>query len=165
MSAHVLQNYTFNKVTKTVTFNDYRTVYLAGIKLITNVTTGTIIFQFNDGTKNGTVSGNVVTLDYNTTSMSNTDQLMIIYEEPSIHSDSQTWIGLLAKIWQTVKTPPWTVYTGAGPQVRVLVDTSSGIGTINTLTSLTQLAGLDARWALWNQWGAEYKLGIRSKIQ
>jgi hypothetical protein len=165
MSAHVIQNYTFNSITQTVRFNDYRTVYLAGIKLITNVTTGTIIFQFNDGTKNGTVSNNVVTLDYDTTSMSNTDQLMIIYEEPSIHSDSETWIGLLARIWQTVKTPPWTVYTGVGPQVRVLMETSSNINAINSLGNITQFGSVDSRWPIWNGWGAEYKMGIRSKIQ
>ena len=81
----IVKNYVFKAALKTITFSDF-VPSLAGIKLITNVVTGTIIYQFNDVTKGGTLSGNTLTLTYDTSAMSNSDTLMIIYEEPATES-------------------------------------------------------------------------------
>jgi len=77
----LITNYSFNASAKTITFNDYASIDLERILLITNVTDNIIIYNFADPTKGGTVSGNVLTLTYNTTSMSNTDDLQIFYED------------------------------------------------------------------------------------
>ena len=73
-------NYTFNKTAKTVTFTDIATIALERILIITNVTTGDIIYNFADPTKGGTVDTNVLTLEYDTSAMSNSDKLQIFYE-------------------------------------------------------------------------------------
>lgn len=168
MSSHIVSNYIFNSAAKTVTLSDYASISLAGIKLITNVTTGTIIYQFNDGTKNGSVSGNTLTLDFDTTLMSNTDALMVIYEEPTVYSDTQGILSLLGRLWALIKAPPWTTHITAGQAVRIVSDTSSTLnscGTVTNVTNVQTMQALDSRNLLWNQWAAEYRFGLRSKIQ
>jgi hypothetical protein len=78
-------SYTFNKTAKTVTFSGLRqSITLANILLITNVTANTIIYNFADSTS-GAVSfnNNILTLDYDTTSMADTDVLKIFLDLPS----------------------------------------------------------------------------------
>ncbi len=72
-----INNYTFNKTTGKVTFPDYATIRLDSILLITNVTSNIIIYNFADPSNGGSVSGNELTLDYNTASMANTDSLQM----------------------------------------------------------------------------------------
>lgn len=80
-----LGSYTFNKVAKTITFTGFA-ANLERLLLVTDVTNNTIIYQFNDATKGGTLSNNVLTLTYNTNTgaFNNTDSLQIFYwsEEP-----------------------------------------------------------------------------------
>jgi len=47
------------------------------VLLITNVTTGDIIYLFNDPDKLGSVDSNIITLDYDTSGMSDDDDLQI----------------------------------------------------------------------------------------
>ena len=78
-------SYSFDKTAKTVTFSGLRqSITLSNILLITNVTANTIIYNFADSTK-GAVSfnNNVLTLDYDTSSMANTDVLQIFLDVPS----------------------------------------------------------------------------------
>lgn len=83
-------NYTFDASAKTVTFTDYSPVLLNSILLITNVTDNIIIYNFADATKGGTVATNVLTLTYDTTSMDDTDKLLIYYDDTSITTDYAT---------------------------------------------------------------------------
>jgi hypothetical protein len=76
-----VDRYFFDASAKTVMFLDYRTIDLNRVLLITNVTDNIIIYNFADSTVGGTVLGNVLTLDYNTTSMSDDDELLIFYQE------------------------------------------------------------------------------------
>ena len=78
-------SYAFDKTAKTVTFSGLRhDLTLSNILLITNVTANTIIYNFADSTK-GAVSfnNNVLTLDFDTSSMANTDVLQIFLDLPS----------------------------------------------------------------------------------
>jgi hypothetical protein len=78
-------SYAFDKTAKTVTFSGLQqSITLSNILLITNVTANTIIYNFADSTK-GAVSfnNNVLTLDYDTSSMANTDVLQIFLDVPS----------------------------------------------------------------------------------
>ena len=81
MSQIRITNYTFNKTARTVTFNDYKTINLDGILLITDETSNVIIYIFPNSNSGGTVLGNVLTLDYNTSAMSNSDNLQIYYDD------------------------------------------------------------------------------------
>jgi hypothetical protein len=72
-------DYSFNAAAKTITFSAaYTGLELAHIQLITNVTDSVIIYQFNKPLLSGSLSGLVLTLTYDTTPMSNTDDLAII---------------------------------------------------------------------------------------
>jgi hypothetical protein len=77
----LITKYSFSAADKTVTLLDYTTLKLEGVLLITNVTDNVIIYNFADATKGGTVSGNVISLDYDTATMDNTDSLQIFYDD------------------------------------------------------------------------------------
>lgn len=76
----LFEDYTFNAATKQVTFNTTSTIGLSQLLIITNVTTNQIIYNFADPNAGGTITNNVLTLDYDTTSMSDTDSLQIFLD-------------------------------------------------------------------------------------
>lgn len=76
----LIKNYTFDKTTGTVTFTDFANIALERLLLITNVTTNTLIYQFNSPALGGVVTGNAINLTYDTSAMNNTDKLQIIYD-------------------------------------------------------------------------------------
>lgn len=98
-----VNNYTFNKTTKTVTFTDYTTIRLDGILLITNVTDNIIIYNFASPTLGGTVSGNSVTLTYDTSEMDNTDKLQIFYDDETISPATEANQDTLYELVQTLQ--------------------------------------------------------------
>lgn len=72
---------TFDASAQTIVHPDFSDITLAGIQLITNVTDQVIIYNFADTTKGGTLATDTLTLEYDTTSMSDTDELMILVED------------------------------------------------------------------------------------
>jgi hypothetical protein len=80
----LITNYTFNAASRTVTFLGYSRILLDSILIITNVASNTIIYNFAGTGKGGTVSGNVLTLDFDTSAMSNSDPLQIYYDDAAI---------------------------------------------------------------------------------
>ena len=76
----LFEDYSFNAATKQITFNTTSTLGLEQLLVITNVTDNIIIYNFADPSAGGTILNNVLTLDYNTTSMSNTDSLQIFID-------------------------------------------------------------------------------------
>lgn len=76
----LFEDYTFNAVTKKITFNTASTISLSQLLLITNVTTNQIIYTFADPSTGGSIANNVLTLDFDTTAMSNTDSLQIFLD-------------------------------------------------------------------------------------
>jgi len=79
----LITNYSFDKVAKTVTFNDYNIITAERILLIVDTSSSVIIYNFADSTKSGTVSRNILTLTYNTANLVNTDSLLIYYDDPA----------------------------------------------------------------------------------
>lgn len=143
------------------------------MKLITNVTDGIIIYQFNDVTKNGTVSGNILTLTYDTTAMGDSDTLMIVYDEPTERPMLSGIAALLERIFATIARPPWSTYTVNGQTIKVLISSTDStipnmtnvtVGAISKVTSVNALNSVDSRWVVWNQWNDQYKLGLRNRI-
>jgi hypothetical protein len=80
----LIDNYVFNPRERTIIFSDYDVISLERVLLITNVTRGVIIYSFADPSKGGSVSGNVLFLNYDTSEMSEDDRLQIWYEDPSL---------------------------------------------------------------------------------
>lgn len=140
-----LGSYSFNKTAKTVTFSGFKPV-LEEILLITDVTNGTIIYQFNDVTKGGTLSGQVLTLTYdtNTGSFANTDSLQIFYwnEEGQDVMLKEIAISLRTLLQQIAR--PLAVDPAGRMKVNITasdVGTNLNIGTITTLTNANSLNG------------------------
>lgn len=79
----LVSNYTFDASEKKITFTDYNPIVIERVLLITNITDNIIIYNFADPTKGGTAATNVLTLTYDTTSMSDTDKLQIFYDDAS----------------------------------------------------------------------------------
>jgi hypothetical protein len=98
----LVQNYTFNASSGEITFTDYTSVDLESILLITNVTDNIIIYNFADPAKGGTVSGNVLTLDYDSSAMSNGDALQIFIEDGQ-KSASETTLEALKDLTDYLK--------------------------------------------------------------
>jgi hypothetical protein len=76
-----LTGYTFDASEKTVTHADFSDLTLEGIQLITNTTDQVIIYNFADSAKGGTLSTDTLTLEHDTTSMDDTDKLMILVDD------------------------------------------------------------------------------------
>ncbi len=77
----LIQNYSFDALSQTVTLNDYTLVNLEGLLLITNVTDNQIIYNFANPNLGAFVTDNVITLTYDTTSMDNNDIIQIYYDD------------------------------------------------------------------------------------
>lgn len=80
------RSYAFNKTAKTVTFSDYPTIRLEQIMLIVNTTANVIIYNPGNSSLKGTLAGNVLTLNYDTSAMSNTDALQVWLDVPAVNT-------------------------------------------------------------------------------
>lgn len=90
----LFEDYTFSAASKQVTFNTASTISLSQLLIITNVTTNQIIYNFADPNAGGTVTNNVLTLDYDTTSMSDTDTLQVFLDNLSTPASNDMLIAM-----------------------------------------------------------------------
>ena len=143
MSKQLIVNYTFSAAAKTVTFNDYTDLRLEQVLLITNVTDNVIIYNFGSATAGGSLTGNVLTLDYNTTTMDDADNLQIFMDvddeialsEKSILSDISTFAAAIATARGVASDLRVTVLGGG-------VTISSGtVTTVTTVGNQTSMGG------------------------
>ena len=144
----LIQDYTFSASAKTITSSDFNK--LSEIALITNVTDNIIIYNFADATKGATLSGEVLTLTYDTTTMSDTDKLQII-----MHTGTDIdRIGFAKAISNNVDTTMLT-----------LKQTGSGMTVNQTGGNLVITTGTTARAETIIRGLPSYSGGIRTRIQ
>ena len=84
MGKQIIQSYSFNALSQTVVLYGYTILKLENLQLITNVTRNTILYNFASPTYGATVSGNTITLEYDTTTMEDSDALQIIYDDGQV---------------------------------------------------------------------------------
>lgn len=176
----LVENYTFNAGTRQITLTDYTSVNLESFLLITNVTDNVIIYNFADPAKGGTVSTNILTLDYDTTAMSNGDTLQIFIDDGE-KSASETTLEALKDVSDYLKILVNQTKTLAtqdtAQRQRVAVDAST---TLTTNTSVQDPAGQNAfsfgsiaftrQFAVPDVWNTielsriNYQTNIRSKL-
>lgn len=83
----LIDDYIFDKDNKRIIFyGDARPHKIEQMLLVTNVTTGEIIYNFADKLRGGTLENNILTLVWNTSSMSNTDKLQIFIDSDEYHN-------------------------------------------------------------------------------
>lgn len=156
----LITNYTFNAGAQTVTFTDYTTISLESVLLITNVTDNLVVYNFADVGYGGSVTGNVLTLAYNTTGMSNTDDLQIFYDDTDVQPSNvelQTTLNSLTETLQelTARLAVLASMANAGaPALRTIpiasVSTAvTGSVTVGTLTNFG--TGVPANVVAWSQ--------------
>lgn len=175
----LVENYTFNSSTRQVTLTDYTSVNLESFLLITNVTDNVIIYNFADPAKGGTVSTNVLTLDYDTTAMSNGDTLQIFIDDgksPATNSALET-IDLL--LTQLLKRSESLAVVDTAQRQRVVID-SQVTTAVGSVINIRDSAGGDAfsrggvsyntNFAIPDVWNTtelsriNYQSNIRSKL-
>jgi len=149
-----IQNYTFNKTTKTVVFTDYTSIKLDSVLLITNVTSNIIIYNFAVQTLGGVVSGNNLILTYDTSLMSDTDSLLIYYDDDGQTTATDEMISLLKLLRKQLES---NAVVDRNFRQRVTIDAIQA-GTNGTTTELagTMPVTLPASGALGFQAGLNY---------
>lgn len=143
---HDIGSYIFNAAASTITFNGLPAFTLDQILMITNVGPNIIIYNFaNPSTNGGTLAGNVLTLDYNTSAMSNTDPLQIYIDFPTTapidtaNAIDGTTHMLLKSIAQSVAS---LASVDNALRQRVSLDAAPAsitVGTLPTLANVTTL--------------------------
>lgn len=81
----IIDNYTFNPIAKTITFNDTGIIFnkIQQIKNLTVPSQPIYASYDTTGTVGGTFSGNILTIQASTAGMASTDNLQITYESPN----------------------------------------------------------------------------------
>ena len=164
--------YTFNPATKQITLPGITPLQLEGIQLVTNLTSGTLIYQFNNSALGGNVSGQTLTLAFNTSAMNATDTLQILYNPPSGgFFDRAMW--LLQSICDYLRAPPWLMQFALGPKLAVVTDINSNMNLINTVSQVTSVStvanqtnmgGINAYELPFALWAEIYNNGVRRNI-
>jgi hypothetical protein len=123
----LVENYSFNAAAKQITLTDYTSIDLESLLIITNVSSNIIIYNFAGQGKGATIAANVITLDFDTTAMSNSDKLQIFIddgESPATNSALET-IDLLLS--QLLKRSESLAVTDTAQRQRVVVDGSVNV--------------------------------------
>lgn len=142
----LINNFTFDPSLKKITFPDYSLVNLGGFLIITNTTDNVVIYDFGDPLLGGSVTGNVLTLNFDTSSMSSTDSLQIFYDDGSIPANNSSilsidsTIGWLKTLVRLLK--PLSIVTGGGSN-RLSVDVNA-VASVTTVTTVTTVASVTA---------------------
>jgi hypothetical protein len=174
----LFEDYTFNATSKQIVFNTTDTITLEQMLIVTNVTTNKIIYNFADPALGGTISNNVLTLTFDTTSMSNSNKLQIFLDNTFLPASEES-IQYLKKIVQ-VLTPLATQDTQQRQRVAVdtiaagtlttvgTINAISTIGTLSTVSSVSNLVaigGVDPRFQFIDAARLTYAQGIRNNLQ
>ena len=142
-----IRNYIFNASARTITFPGFVSMNLSDFAIITNSIADVIIYNFAVPAKGGTVSGNVLTLTFDTSAMANSDPLQILYDDPTQNPatrENQINIEDLLTA-QLITLQEIKALTNALNGVNlnaVLAAGSATIGSINAITTLPTLANV-----------------------
>lgn len=138
----LFENYSFDASAQTVTFNTTDVITLEQLLIITNVTTNKIIYNFADPNAGGSITNNVLSLNFDTTSMSSGDKLQIFLDNILTPASDETLqlVGEQTELLRrmTKLLEPSSRATSTGLQ---MVDASSTTITANNQHNLTFLGG------------------------
>jgi hypothetical protein len=138
----LISNYSFDPALRTVTLLDFSSIELERVLLITNVTRNKIIYNFADPQLGGSVSGNSVILNTDTSGMLSTDKLQIFYETTDAGVErvqSPPWIDT------TTNLPADGVFTGQARDTR-------DFGSVHAYYGVFRVASVsDKQGMLWIQ--------------
>jgi hypothetical protein len=157
----LFENYNFNASLKQITFDTTDVISLQQLLLITNVTTNTIIYNFADPSSGGTISNNVLTLTFDTTSMSNSDKLQIFLDNTFTPASEES-VQYLKKIIQ-ILTP--ISVQDANQRQRVTIDAAPASLSVGNVSNIIAFGGVDVRFQFTDAARLTYAQGIRNNLQ
>lgn len=129
--------YVFDPAARQITLTGVPTALsLEQILLVTNVSTGTLIYSFADPALGATLAANVLTLAADTTAMQPTDRLQIFIQRPD---EGAVASGLIERLTCNILKRLNVDSTG---RLRVGDITLAGSQTLTTVTTLTTLTNL-----------------------
>lgn len=82
----LIKNYTFVPGSNEIGFNDYTSIKLENVLLITNVNYGVFLYNFSDPDLGGTVDDNILTLTKDCSAFDSNDALQIWYDDDDVAS-------------------------------------------------------------------------------
>jgi hypothetical protein len=100
-----VKSYVFDSSARTITFSDYASIDIDSVLYVINVTDNRAIYNPMNKNLKGSVFGNVLTLNYDTTTMSDDDELMIYYDnipDPATEAKQDDMITELNEIKQAI---------------------------------------------------------------
>ena len=140
----LIKDYIFDPTNKNVVFNNYDKIDLERVLLITNVTDNVIIYNFANPEAGGrVVNNNILNLQYDTTTMSNTDKLQIFYEvdaAPAKEATQADMYELMYSVYSAVKDLSALVSTISGGALRVSTTTPVTIAGAVAVSSLPNVS-------------------------
>ena len=147
----LIEKYVFDPAQKNIVFNDYTSIELERVLLITNVTKNIIIYNFaNPLVGAQVVNNNILHLQYDTATMSNTDKLQIFYEEDMMAATEGAQTELYELMYTTytaLKDLSSILTTIHGGAIRVAVSTMPAMtfnGAQNVNAAVTSIGGAQA---------------------
>lgn len=140
----LIKDYIFDPTNKNVVFNNYDKIDLERVLLITNVTDNVIIYNFANPVAGGrVVNNNILNLQYDTTTMSDTDKLQIFYEVDAVPAKEATQADmyeLMYSVYTAVKDLSALVCTISGGALRVSTTTPVSIAGTPSVTIAAPIA-------------------------
>ena len=121
----LITDYTFNAATGQVVFTSIPTPTIEQLLLIINVTDGIFLYNFADPLRGGTFTANTLTLNWNTTAMSNSDKLTIYYDQSEKDPLTENTFLMFKRL---VKLMESNAVTDINNRQRIAVETISGTG-------------------------------------
>lgn len=136
----LIEDYVFSASAKTVTSPDFSGLSTRNILLVVNVTDGIIIFNPIKAATTGSLSGGVLTLTYDTTSMSDGDQIQIYIDDgfDAARDDNlDTLVYFASAIHE--KMPVCDTLDRVLANVVGSVTVSGNLSTVSTVTNITSM--------------------------
>jgi hypothetical protein len=163
----LITDYTFDSAHKRIVFNEYDIIDAEGVLLITNVAENVIIYNFADSSLKGAVSSNEIVLDFDTSSMNDTDPLQIYYDDVNINSSTleqqKLMEGVVEALYELISRLSFlpavrgtaadlrtTVVGGSVSITGTPTVTTSTTSTIATLTNQVNMGGFSANTQIKN---------------
>lgn len=134
-------SYVFVPATRTINILDVPyELELKNILISTNVESGSVIYNFAKSGYGGSISDNVLVLDYDTTSMLSTDELQIWVDIPE-NASLRDLVLSINKLQKTVAALPFVDRSLNRARASAVIEsgtvtTVTTCGTVNTLTNL-----------------------------
>jgi hypothetical protein len=159
---YLVDTYTFNAAAGTIVFAEAYS--LNQLLLITNVTTNEIIYNFAAPGSGGSINNGVLTLEFNTTGMNNSDSLQIFVDvEDTAPAENLT---VLQRIYNVLMSPMGYDKSLQRYRQTAVIETGtiSTVTTVSTVTNQANIGGVQAQLLVNGQNVSAWQACVRSRI-